>query len=166
MERGPISDPRLQQPPSWCLSPKLTSAGEMAAPYSSRPCQELPSHRVTLCGWGRWGRLMPMLSPVVLWASFLFPSWWSPWEGGVTKPPAPSPTSVAFCLQGQRLGISPPESTNHLFQRLAISLWWGNAALWIRRQPALPAEEDGIIWLNFLFCYILILSPIAYPVGS
>ena len=32
----------------------------------------------------------------VMWASFLFPSWWSPWEGGVTKPPAPSPSSVAF----------------------------------------------------------------------
>ena len=48
-------------------------------------------------------------------------------------------------LLGQRLGIPPPESTCHLFQHLAISLWRGNAALWIRRQPALPAEEDGII---------------------
>ena len=46
---------------------------------------------------------------------------------------------------GQRLGIPPPESTRHLFQRLAISLWRRNAALWIRRQLALPDEEDGII---------------------
>ena len=31
-------------------------------------------------------------------------------------------------LQGQRLGISPAESTIHLFQRLAVCLWRGNAA--------------------------------------
>ncbi len=36
-------------------------------------------------------------------------------------------------LQGQRLGTSPADSTRHLFQRLAISLWKGNASLWIRR---------------------------------
>ena len=38
-------------------------------------------------------------------------------------------------LQGQHLGISPNESTQHLFQRLAVSLWKGNAGLWIRRFP-------------------------------
>ena len=36
-------------------------------------------------------------------------------------------------LQGQRLGIPPADSTRHLFQCLAISLWKGNAAPWIRR---------------------------------
>ena len=53
-------------------------------------------------------------------------------------------TSIGRLL-GQHLGIPPHESTRHLFQCLAISLWRGNATLWIRRQPALPAEEDGII---------------------
>ena len=48
-------------------------------------------------------------------------------------------------LQGQRLGIPPPDSTRHLFQRLSISLWKGNAALWIRRQPTRPAVVDGVI---------------------
>ena len=38
-------------------------------------------------------------------------------------------------LQGQRLGIPPPETTRHLFQRLAISLWKGNAS---HNQPAQP----------------------------
>ena len=46
-------------------------------------------------------------------------------------------------LQGQRLGIPPPETTRHLFQRLAIALWKGNASLWIRRQPARPSTVDG-----------------------
>ena len=41
-------------------------------------------------------------------------------------------------LQGQRLGIPPSETTHHLFQRLAIALWRGNATLWVRRQPTLP----------------------------
>ena len=48
-------------------------------------------------------------------------------------------------LQGERLGIPPPDSTRHLFQRLAISLWKGNATLWIRRQPTRPAAMDGIV---------------------
>ena len=48
-------------------------------------------------------------------------------------------------LMGRRPGISPLESTHHLFQCLAISLWRGNTALWIHCQSSLPAEEDGII---------------------
>ena len=47
-------------------------------------------------------------------------------------------------LQGQRLGIPPAEATSHLFQRLAICLWRGNAALWIRRMPIRPSSVDGI----------------------
>ena len=46
---------------------------------------------------------------------------------------------------GQRLGIPPPETTCHLFQRLSISLRRGNASLWVRRQPALSATVDGIV---------------------
>ena len=48
-------------------------------------------------------------------------------------------------LQGQRLGIPPPDTMRHLFQRLAISLWKGNASLWVRRQPACSATVDGIV---------------------
>ena len=48
-------------------------------------------------------------------------------------------------LLGQRVGIPPAESSRHLFQRLAIALWRGNAALWIRRLPSRPPEVDGVI---------------------
>ena len=48
-------------------------------------------------------------------------------------------------IQGQRLGIPPAESIRHLFQRLAIALWRGNATLWIRRKPVRPAVVDGLI---------------------
>ena len=45
---------------------------------------------------------------------------------------------------GQRLGIPPTDSTTHLFQRLSICLWRGNAAMWIRYSIS-SAEVDGVI---------------------
>ena len=46
-------------------------------------------------------------------------------------------------LQGLRLGIPPSQSTRHLFQRVAICLWRGNATLWIGRLPVHSPEVDG-----------------------
>ena len=48
-------------------------------------------------------------------------------------------------LMGQHLGISPAQSTRHLFQRCAISLWRGNAALWIRWCPIRAPSVDGVL---------------------
>jgi hypothetical protein len=48
-------------------------------------------------------------------------------------------------LLGQRLGIPPLETTHHLFQRCAISLWRGNATLWLHRCPTPPPHIDSII---------------------
>ena len=45
--------------------------------------------------------------------------------------------------QGQRLGIPPSDSTRHLFQRLAVCLWRGNASMWISRAPLHPSPVDG-----------------------
>ena len=48
-------------------------------------------------------------------------------------------------LVGQRLGISPAGSTSHLFQRLSVCLWRGNALMWIRRTPINSSEIDGVM---------------------
>ena len=48
-------------------------------------------------------------------------------------------------LLGLRTGAPLSVSTRHLFQRLAISLWRGNATMWSQRLPTLPAWVDGII---------------------
>ena len=48
--------------------------------------------------------------------------------GGVSDMAAETISSLGRLL-GQRLGISPVESTRHLYRRLAISLWRGNASL-------------------------------------
>ena len=47
-------------------------------------------------------------------------------------------------LLGQRLGTDTADTTTHLFQRLSIRLWRGNAIMWVRRIPTRAAEVDGI----------------------
>ena len=47
---------------------------------------------------------------------------------------------------GQRVGsLDPSISTRHLFHRLAIALWRGNASLWLHRFPTLPPFLDGLV---------------------
>ena len=36
-------------------------------------------------------------------------------------------------------------TTKHLFRRVAIALWRGNASMWLHRHPTLPPSLDGII---------------------
>ena len=48
-------------------------------------------------------------------------------------------------LVGQRLGTTPTETVSHLFQRLSICLWRGNATMWARRLPSHSAWSDGNI---------------------
>ena len=49
-------------------------------------------------------------------------------------------------ILGQRVNPSDPShSTKHLFGRLSITLWRGNATLWrIRRTPSLAPSSDGL----------------------
>ena len=64
--------------------------------------------------------------------------------GGMSAPAVDTLACLGRLL-GQRLGIPPADSTRHLFQKCAISLWRGNAALWIRRIPSLAPSMDGVI---------------------
>ena len=59
------------------------------------------------------------------------------------------PLSSLGCLIGQHFGVPPHESSHHLFQRLAISLWRGNATAWIHRcRPPAPFI-DGVVGYDF-----------------
>ena len=62
-------------------------------------------------------------------------------------------------LVGQRLGTTPAEAVSHLFQRLSICLWRGNASMWARRLPSHSAWTDGNIYVFvlFLFLYFVVL---------
>ena len=46
---------------------------------------------------------------------------------------------------GARLGVPPHVASPRLFQRLAIALWLGNAAMWSRRAEIFPLEVDGLV---------------------
>ena len=61
-------------------------------------------------------------------------------------PSATAVSTIAYLgrLLGQRLDIPPAESTRHLFQRCAISIWKGNAAMWSRRLPIQAPSVDGV----------------------
>ena len=48
-------------------------------------------------------------------------------------------------LQAQHLGSEPAEATRHLAQKVSISLWRGNAALWTAWQPSVLAIVDGLL---------------------
>ena len=45
----------------------------------------------------------------------------------------------------QHTDSSDPSSHNHLFQRVVVALWRGNACLWLHRQPPLAPDIDGIL---------------------
>ena len=47
-------------------------------------------------------------------------------------------------LMGQRSGSPTAEAARHLFQRLAIKLWRGNASLWLCRLPTHSAQIVGV----------------------
>ena len=46
-------------------------------------------------------------------------------------------------LQAILLGQQPALSISHPFQRLSVSLWKGNALLWVSRVPVVPPVVDG-----------------------
>ena len=48
-------------------------------------------------------------------------------------------------LQGQRLGLPPTDIIAHLFQRLAIHLWRGNACMWATCVPVRSPTVDGVL---------------------
>ena len=59
-------------------------------------------------------------------------------------------------------------SAKHLFQIFQISLWRGNACLWLHRHPTLPPALDGIarVFLSIFFCFFLDVCIEFYLVGK
>lgn len=64
--------------------------------------------------------------------------------GGLSDTTVDTISSIGRLI-GQRFGISPPESSRQLFQRLAVSLWRGNATAWIHRCPPPAPNLDGVV---------------------
>ena len=65
-------------------------------------------------------------------------------QGGLSDATAEIISGIGRLI-GQRFGVSPHESSRHLFQRLAISLWKGNATAWIHRCLPPAPNVDGVL---------------------
>ena len=100
---------------------------------------ELPPPQDTPCRWARRGRWPSMRAAGVSFIPLVVES-----LGGWSYEAIQTIKSISH-LQGQRLGLPPPDTTQHLFQHLAIALWKGNASLWVRRQPVRSAMIDGLV---------------------
>ena len=64
--------------------------------------------------------------------------------GGLSEDTVGIIKSLATAIS-QRTDSSDPSSHNHLFQRVVVALWRGNACLWLHRQPPLDPAIDGIL---------------------
>ena len=57
---------------------------------------------------------------------------------------------------GHRVSPSDPStSTKHLFGRLAIALWQGNACLWLHHYPSVPPSNLTSFFVLFLIIIVL-----------
>ena len=75
--------------------------------------------------------------------------------GGMSEATTTSLSRIGRLL-GQRLGVSPADSIRHLFQRCSVSLWRGNAALWLHRFPVFVCFVLRSLFLFFFFyCFFL-----------
>ena len=83
--------------------------------------------------------------------------------GGLSDLAAKTVSSIGRLL-GQRLGILPSESVRHLFQRCSISLWRGNASLWLHRYPTISPHIDSTILFLFLFLFFCFLFSVSFRV--
>ena len=65
--------------------------------------------------------------------------------GGLAKDTISTVRLIGKVL-GHRVSPSDPStSTKHLFGRLAIALWQGNACLWLHHYPSVPPSLYGLI---------------------
>ena len=64
--------------------------------------------------------------------------------GGLSSLSATTISTISRHL-GQRIGSPPADTKRHLFQRCSITLWRGNAALWLNRMSTVSSRVDGII---------------------
>ena len=53
--------------------------------------------------------------------------------------------AVGIALEQRLTSTDSFNMTKHLFGRLAIALWRGNASLWSHRQPTIPSFIDGLV---------------------
>ena len=77
--------------------------------------------------------------------------------GGLSEDAISTVRAIGKAISKRASLDDPSTSTGQLFHRLAISLWRGNACLWLHRHPTLPPPINGIIWLPVWTPAVLVL---------
>ena len=54
-------------------------------------------------------------------------------------------TSISHAIADRSGSPEPATTSQHLFGRIAITLWRGNASLWMHRHPIFPPSLDGVV---------------------
>ena len=65
--------------------------------------------------------------------------------GGLDRDTIRTVKSIGHAIADRSGSPDPSTTSRHLFGRLAIALWRGNACLWLHRRPILPPSLDGVV---------------------
>ena len=65
--------------------------------------------------------------------------------GGLAEDTVSTVSAIARAISDRSHATDPATTSRHLFGRLAIALWSGNAGLWLHRHPTLPPFLDGMV---------------------
>ena len=65
--------------------------------------------------------------------------------GGLAEDTVSTVSAIARAISDRSHATDPATTSRHLFGRLAIALWSGNAGLWLHRHPTLPPFLDGVV---------------------
>ena len=120
------------------VQPPWTS--QSSAHSNVLPSKGLPRLLNMHCRLGTHGREIFTMLLVLLPASSFHYSL-NPWAGLVLLPQTISAISLHLA---QRIGASSAITRRHLYQKCSISLWRGNAALWLHQINTIPPGVDNI----------------------
>ena len=66
--------------------------------------------------------------------------------GSLTEDAISTIRAISQAICGRSGAPHPATIAKHLFHRLAIALWHGNACFWLHRHPTLPISSfDGVV---------------------
>ena len=65
--------------------------------------------------------------------------------GGLAEDTIRTVRSIGHAIADRSGSLDPSTTSRHLYGRLAIALWRGNACLWLHRHPTLPPYVDGVV---------------------
>ncbi len=65
--------------------------------------------------------------------------------GGLAEDTIRTITNISRAIENRCGTSDSTPTTSHLFGRLAVALWRGNASLWLHRLPTIPPSLDGVV---------------------